>query len=110
MLDEQHRLPHRQKLSDDVGDRLRLSRTRRTIEDQTGTPLYRLDRLMLAAIGIQDVIGHRGAGNGVQVTRFRQTLGNRQADGLVARVIARQSSCSTICSWLLPRSFHIAIF
>ena len=54
-----------------------------TVEDQAGSPLRRFDRLVLAAVGVQDVIRHHRVGNGVQVAGSWQSLGSFQADRLI---------------------------
>jgi len=67
---EQHALPARQVVADDVGDRLALARARRAVQDQAGPLLGGLDRRVLAAVGVQDMVGPLGSSCMIQVAVF----------------------------------------
>src|SRR5262249_10863627 len=82
---EEDRFTEGEELRDDVCDGLGLASARRTVEDQTNSPLRRLDRLMLAAVRVEDMERLSRMCGSVQLACFRQVLRYDDPYGSVPR-------------------------
>src|SRR5262249_3564836 len=81
--DEENRFTQGEKLRDDVGDRLGLSRAGWTIEDETHPSFRRFNGLVLAAVGVEDMVGLHGTRSDIQIPGIRQTFGDPYWHGTI---------------------------
>ncbi len=84
LADEQDRLAGGEGLGDHVGDRLALARARRPVDDEVRAPTHGDDRLVLAAVGVEDVEGLLGTDGPVEVGGERKAAGRLGAGREVA--------------------------
>ncbi|MNU89669.1 hypothetical protein D3C71_795150 [compost metagenome] len=97
LRDEQHLAPIAHRSGDQVGDRLRLARARRALDDQVVTASHAFDGQCLRAVAVHDVLELGGRDERIQEARARA----RQRAVIGVKAIAEQAGHQTVAVDLL---------